>query len=159
MSPPLKLGMVRLDQVASIDHGTGPSQINRRNRQREIMIVANITGGQVLGTVTDKVNEHVAAMNLDAGYTTGLTGRSKELGRTFQNFIMAFILSFIFMYMILAAQFESFLHPITILLSLPLAIPFALISLLFFGESLNIFSLMGTVHVIRCCEKERYPAG
>ena len=138
-----KLGMVRLDQVASISYGIGPSQINRQNRQRQVTILANISGGQTLGTVIDKVDEHVKGMHMDAGYSTGLMGRSKELGRTFTNFLMAFILSFIFMYMILAAQFESFLHPITILLSLPLSIPFALLSLLFFRESLNIFSMLG----------------
>jgi HAE1 family hydrophobic/amphiphilic exporter-1 len=143
--PSTKVGMVRLDQVASIDMGTGPAQINRLNRQRSVSFSANIDQdkGQSLGVVINKVNDHVKEMKLGSGYTTGLIGRSKELSRTFSNFIMAFILSFIFMYMILASQFESFLHPVTILLSLPLTIPFALISMLFFGETLNIFSLLG----------------
>jgi HAE1 family hydrophobic/amphiphilic exporter-1 len=142
--PSTKVGMVRLDQVASVDVGTSPSQINRLNRQRSVTLNANISGeGQSLGVVIDKVNEHIKGMNLGASYSSGLIGKSKELTRTFSNFIMAFILSFIFMYMILASQFESFLHPITILLSLPLSIPFALISMLLFGETLNIFSLLG----------------
>ena len=68
-------------------------------------------------------------MNLPAAYTTTVSGRARELERTFTEFIWAFILSILFMYMILASQFESLVHPLTILLSLPLSVPFALLSL------------------------------
>jgi hydrophobic/amphiphilic exporter-1 (mainly G- bacteria), HAE1 family len=82
-------------------------------------------------------------MNLPAAYSTTVSGRARELERTFTEFVWAFILSIIFMYMILASQFESTIHPLTILLSLPLSVPFALLSLGGTGDTLNLYSALG----------------
>ena len=82
-------------------------------------------------------------MNLPAAYSTTVAGRGRELERTFVEFLWAFLLSIIFMYMILASQFESTIHPITILLSLPLSVPFALLSLWLLSDTLNLYSALG----------------
>jgi HAE1 family hydrophobic/amphiphilic exporter-1 len=91
----------------------------------------------------DALRKATAAMNLPAAYTTTIAGRGRELERTFVEFIWAFLLSIIFMYMILASQFESLVHPVTILLSLPLAVPFGFLSLWFFNDTLNLYSALG----------------
>ena len=102
------------------------------------MISGNISKGQALGTVLTIAAEEMAAMNLPPEYTHGAVGRSKELGRATRNYLIAFLLSVVFMYMILAAQFDSFIDPVTILLSLPLSIPFALLSLFLAHENFSI---------------------
>lgn len=138
-----KLGWVSLDSVIYLEEGTGPSAIDRLNRQRQIMLSANVKPGGSQTAVIEQMNQFVKGMQMEPGYTTELTGTSKELGRTGYYFMLAFLLSFIFMYMVLAAQFESFIHPITILLTLPLAIPFGIVSLIVTGQTMNIFSGLG----------------
>ncbi|MCG3206167.1 MAG: Multidrug resistance protein MdtB [Elusimicrobia bacterium] len=140
--PSSKVGLVRLDNVATLIEREGPSQIDRINRQRQVTISANLQGVPI-GTAIEKTNQIVKNLKLPPEYTSGLQGKAKEFGKMIRGFLVAFVLSFIFMYMVLASQFESFLHPITIMLSLPLSIPFALLSLLVMGQSLTIFSIMG----------------
>ncbi|HEY0083634.1 MAG TPA: efflux RND transporter permease subunit, partial [Pyrinomonadaceae bacterium] len=142
-APSAKLGIVSLDNVVRVEEGSGPSAIDRLNRQRQVTLTANVAPGGSQSAVLAELDNAVAAMNMEAGYQTGLVGRSKELGRAGTYFLLAFALSFIFMYMVLAAQFESFIHPVTILLTLPLAIPFGILSLLLAGQTGNIFSGLG----------------
>ncbi|MBS1835190.1 MAG: efflux RND transporter permease subunit, partial [Acidobacteria bacterium] len=142
--PSTSLGNVPVSNLATLAPATGPTKIERFNRQRQILIQGNIGPGGSLSEAINTINQTVKDMNLPYEYSTGLLGRSKELGRAAQSFVIALILSLIFMYMILAAQFESFIDPVTILLSLPLSVPFAVLSLLLMGENFSIiYSSLG----------------
>ncbi len=138
-----KVGWVSLDNLVRIEEGTGPSAIDRLNRMRQVTLLANVKPGGSQAAVIQKMNQFIKELNVESTYRTGTAGRSKELGRAGYYFVLAIILSFVFMYMVLAAQFESFIHPITILLTLPLAIPFGILSLLITGQTVNIFSGLG----------------
>jgi HAE1 family hydrophobic/amphiphilic exporter-1 len=136
-------GTVGLEKLVRLEDGESPASIDRLNRQRQVTISASLApnGSESDGLVA--VQRYATELNMEPGYRTGVTGQSKELQRANQSFMLAFLLSFIFMYLILAAQFESFIHPVTILLTLPLSIPFALLSTLIAGQRLNIFSALG----------------
>jgi multidrug efflux pump subunit AcrB len=135
--------VVQLRDVVTMSPGAGPSSVNRIQRQRQVMLTANMAPGHSAQTVMDNLLTETKKLNMPAGYASGFTGRSREQTRAFTNFMFAFLLSIIFMYLILAAQFESWIHPVTILLALPLTVPFALFSILVLNQSLNIFSMLG----------------
>ena len=135
-------GLVRLDSVATPYEDRGPSQIDRHNRQRQVTLTGNLQD-LPMGDAVSKTDEAFKSLRLPPEYQPSLQGQAKEMGKMVAGFVMAFVLSLIFMYMVLASQFESFLHPITIMLSLPLSIPFALLSLLLMHQMLTIFSIMG----------------
>jgi hydrophobic/amphiphilic exporter-1 (mainly G- bacteria), HAE1 family len=147
--PSARGGVINLDQVVRIEEGAGPSSIDRLNRQRQVTLSANVKPGGSQSEVISRLNEIVKEMRLAPdtyntyGYSTELAGRSKELGRAGYYFALAITLSFIFMYIVLAAHFESFIRPATILLTLPLAIPFGLLSPLVMGQTINILSGLG----------------
>jgi multidrug efflux pump subunit AcrB len=136
-------GTVGLEKLVKIEEGTSPASINRLNRQRQVTINASLPPNSSESDALAVLQKHAASLNMPEDYQTGVTGQSKELSRAYRSFMLAFLLSFVFMYLILAAQFESFIHPVTILLTLPLSVPFALISTLIAGQTLNIFSALG----------------
>ena len=136
-------GTVGLEKLVQLEEGKSPASIDRMNRQRQVTISAAVAQSSSEGEALAAVQRYASELNMEAGYRTGVTGQSKELQRANQSFMLAFVLSFVFMYLILAAQFESFIHPVTILLTLPLSIPFALLSTLIAGQRLNIFSALG----------------
>jgi HAE1 family hydrophobic/amphiphilic exporter-1 len=138
-----KRGVVPLSDVVRIEPGTGPSAIERLNRQRQVTLTAQMAPGASQASLMSQIDGIVAGLNLPPGYAAGAAGQSVELARTANYFIIAISLSFIFMYVVLAAQFESFIHPITILLTLPLAVPFGILSLLAAGLTVNIFAGLG----------------
>jgi HAE1 family hydrophobic/amphiphilic exporter-1 len=141
--PSQRLGSVGLDNVVTLREAAGPTQIERNGRQRQVTFTANLKPGFSQSDTLARLTAEVKAMNLPPEYVSGVAGNSKELQRTGRGFIIAFMLSFIFMYIVLAAQFESFIHPVTVLLALPLSLPFALISLLITGQAFNMFTMLG----------------
>ncbi|MBA2621090.1 MAG: efflux RND transporter permease subunit [Acidobacteria bacterium] len=136
-------GTVGLEKLVKLEEGLSPATINRLNRQRQVTVSASLPPNASESDALAVLQKHAASLNMPQEYRTGVTGQSQELQRAYDSFLLAFLLSFVFMYLILAAQFESFIHPITILLTLPLSIPFALLSTLIAGQTLNIFSALG----------------
>ncbi|MCK6477130.1 MAG: efflux RND transporter permease subunit [Phycisphaerales bacterium] len=135
--------VVELRSIATLVPATTAARIDRLDRQRAANLRGSIAPGYALADRLEALLGEVRAMDLPAAYTVTVMGRGRELERTFQEFILAFGLSVVFMYMILAANYESLVHPLTILLSLPLSIPFAFLSLLLLGGSLNLYSALG----------------
>jgi HAE1 family hydrophobic/amphiphilic exporter-1 len=141
--PSARLGSVALENIASFEKGAAPSDIRRLNRQRQVTVTGNMLPGTSQAGAQEQLMAAAGQLGLGPEYRLGFAGRSRELNRTASAFLQALALSLIFMYLVLAAQFESWLHPVTILLSLPLTLPFALVSILISGQSLNIFSALG----------------
>jgi HAE1 family hydrophobic/amphiphilic exporter-1 len=136
-------GLVRLDNLVQIVRAPSASRIDRTDRQREVRLRAGIAPGFGQADRIEALKAAVAGMNLPVAYSTFVTGKAKEMEKTFTEFLWVFVLSFAFMYMILASQFESLIHPLTILLSLPLSVPFAMLSLWYTGNTLNLYSALG----------------
>ncbi|MEO8180701.1 MAG: efflux RND transporter permease subunit [Deltaproteobacteria bacterium] len=141
--PSSKGSSVPLSLLLRPEPETGPASITRLNRRRQVTLYANLAPGADQSQVLRGVEREVQKLAMPAGYKAAPTGQSKEMGKAGRAFLLAFGLSFLFMYLVLAAQLESWLHPITILLALPLTLPFALLSLLLFGQALDIYSMLG----------------
>lgn len=135
-------GLVRLSNVAALEPALGPTAIDRYGRQRQIVVLANLKG-IALGEAIQEVGQYVDSLQLPPGYRYEFIGRAKLLSESNTNFLIAFFLSFLFMYMVLAAQFESLVHPITILLALPLTLPFAFLSLFLLRTDFDIYAVFG----------------
>ncbi|MDD2774000.1 MAG: efflux RND transporter permease subunit [Elusimicrobiales bacterium] len=150
--PTAKSGVLRLDSVATVAEGFGPTQIDRYARQRQISVLANLDG-MALGDALKLCDAEFKKLHAPAEYRAVVTGRAREMGRMLTNFLMAFLLAFLFIYMILASQFESFVYPISIIIALPLTIPFALLTLFMTGQSLTLFSIMGLFMLVGIVKK------
>jgi HAE1 family hydrophobic/amphiphilic exporter-1 len=136
-------GLTRLDNVVRLFDVARPPRIDRLDRQRMAAIRANVAPGYALGDRVEAVRRAAEELGLPPSFATRVLGRGRELERTLREFRWTFVLSFIFMYLLLAAQFEHVVHPLTILFSLPLAVPFGLVSLWLGGETLNLYSALG----------------
>jgi HAE1 family hydrophobic/amphiphilic exporter-1 len=136
-------GLVRLDNLVKIVPAQTAPRVDRSDRQREVRLRASVAPGYGLADRIEALRGAVTAMNLAPGYSSSISGRASEFEKTFKEFLWVFLLAVIFMYMILASQFESLIHPLTILLALPLSVPFALFSLWYTGNTLNLYSALG----------------
>jgi HAE1 family hydrophobic/amphiphilic exporter-1 len=151
--PSSKLGLIRLDSIARLERGLGPSRIDRQARQFSVGIYGNVAAGYGLGEAAQAAQRAIERVGLPAGYRMVFSGQVKVLEETTINMLLAMTLASIFMYMVLAAQFESLIHPFIILSTLPLSIPFALLSLIVTGRSLNLFSALGILLLLGIVKK------
>jgi len=136
--------IVRLNQVASVVDSTGPSQINRRNLNREVAINANVYLRST-GEVTADIKQALATIPMPPGYSYQFSGAAKNMAESFGYAISALMLAIIFIYMILASQFKSFLQPLALMTSLPLTLIGVVLALMMFGSALSMFSIIGVV--------------
>lgn len=139
--------LVSIDNLVSIEESTTPPTLYHFNRFKSATISAGLAPGKTVGDGI-KVMEEIKAELLDDTFTTALTGTSRDFAESSGNTAFAFVLALVLIYLILAAQFESFVDPLTIMFTVPLAICGALISLYVFGQTLNIFSQIGMIMLI-----------
>ncbi|MFO1513282.1 MAG: efflux RND transporter permease subunit [Verrucomicrobiota bacterium] len=135
--------LARLDNLVRLVSTNAASRIDRLDRQRQVSLRASVASGYAQADRIAALRAEVERMGLPTGYSTKVSGRARELETTFTEFLWAFLLSVVLMYVILAAQFESLVHPFTILLSLPLSVPFAFLSLLIASQTINLYSALG----------------
>jgi HAE1 family hydrophobic/amphiphilic exporter-1 len=135
---------LKLSDIADVYEGTGPSKINRYDRQREIRIDGNVQD-RVTGDVINDIQKEIDKLNLPAGYSIGIVGEGQMQSEAFANILIALALAIIFVYIVLAMQFESFIYPFSIMLSLPMAIIGAIIALLIAGSDMSVMSLIGII--------------
>jgi HAE1 family hydrophobic/amphiphilic exporter-1 len=151
--PSATRGLIRLDSIAKLEHGLGPSRIDRYARQFGVGVYGNVANTASLNEAAASAQRVFQSFELPPGYSVRFSGQVKVLEETTNNMLMAIGLASIFMYMVLAAQFESLVHPFIILTTLPLSIPFALLSLIVTGRSLNLFSALGVLLLLGIVKK------
>jgi HAE1 family hydrophobic/amphiphilic exporter-1 len=146
-------GLVRVDNVAQLVRGVGPTSISRLDRQFSVGVSGDIRPGQALDAVVPIVRAEIRKLGLPTGYRTKFAGQSKVLDETAANMVIAISLASIFVYLVLVAQFESFVQPLIIMTALPLSVPFALLTLWMMGRSLNLWSTLGMLLLLGIVKK------
>ena len=136
--------LVALDQVANLSRGVGPSKINRIDLAREVRITGGVEG-RPLGDVSTDIKNAVAKLELPSGYVVDLGGQSKDLKETVGYFMETLFLAIVFIYLVLASQFESFLQPLAIMLSLPLSLIGVFAAMLVSRGTMNMMSMIGLI--------------
>jgi HAE1 family hydrophobic/amphiphilic exporter-1 len=136
--------VVRLNQVASVVESTGANQINRRDLQREVAITANVYGAAA-GEVSAGIKAELETINFPPGYSYQFSGSTKNMTESFGYAISALLMAIIFIYMVLASQFKSFIQPIALMSSLPLTLIGVVAALMMFRSTLSMFSIIGVI--------------
>jgi HAE1 family hydrophobic/amphiphilic exporter-1 len=153
LTVPSANGPVRIDNIARLERGLGPTTLQRSDRQFTVNLIADVAPGHALDEASNDVRRMLAGLNMPSTMSFKLQGQSKILDETTANMIMAISLAMIFVYMVLASQFESFLQPIVIMLVLPIAVPFALFTLWITGRTLNLWSALGMLLLLGIVKK------
>ena len=153
LTVPAPSGPVRIDNIARVERGLGPSQLQRSNRQFTVQLMGDVALGHALDEASNDIRKLFADLNMPPEMTFRMQGQSKILDETTTNMIMAIGLAMIFVYMVLASQFESFIQPIVIMLVLPIAVPFALFTLWVTGRTLNLWSALGMLLLLGIVKK------
>jgi HAE1 family hydrophobic/amphiphilic exporter-1 len=153
LTVPSAAGPVRIDNLARLERGLGPTTLQRSDRQFTVTLIADVAPGHALDEASNDVRHMLAGLNMPPTMSFKLQGQSKILDETTANMIMAISLAMIFVYMVLASQFESFLQPVVIMLVLPIAVPFALFTLWITGRTLNLWSALGMLLLLGIVKK------
>jgi HAE1 family hydrophobic/amphiphilic exporter-1 len=150
--PSLKGDLVKLASVARLKEERGPTEIERLGRQRIVTVLGN-PDGIALGEAVSLCEKILTAMDLPPGYGYEVSGQAKTLGETGKYFLIAFALSIVFMYLILAAQFESWSQPVAILMALPVTVPFGMLSLVLFKTPMDLYAMFGLFMLVGIVKK------
>jgi HAE1 family hydrophobic/amphiphilic exporter-1 len=153
LTVPSATGPVRIDNIAKIERGLGPSTLQRSNRQYTVQLTADVASGHALDEASADIRKMYADLNTPATMSFRLQGQSQILDETTTNLIMAVSLAMIFVYMVLASQFESFIQPIVIMLVLPISVPFAMFTLWATHRTLNLWSALGMLLLLGIVKK------
>jgi len=153
LTVPSNSGPVRIDNIARIEAGLGPSALQRSNRQFTVQLTADVGKGHALDEASNDLRRLLAGLGMPPTMSYRLQGQTKILDETTANLILAIGLAMIFVYMVLASQFESFLQPVVIMLVLPIAVPFALFTLWITHRTLNLWSALGMLLLLGIVKK------
>ncbi len=153
LTVPAATGQVRIDNLATVERGLGPTTLQRSDRQFAVSLIADVAPGHALDEASNDVRRLLTDLKMPPTMSFKLQGQSKILDETTVNLVMAIGLAMIFVYMVLASQFESFLQPVVIMLVMPIAVPFALVTLLVTGRTLNLWSALGMLLLLGIVKK------
>jgi HAE1 family hydrophobic/amphiphilic exporter-1 len=139
--------LIPLRDLVTVESAKGPQEIRRENRQREVLVTGNLRDARI-SQVVPAINEKIRRIRLPENYRIVFGGEQEEMNKTFKGLILALILAVLLTYMIMAAQFESLLHPFLVMLTLPMGAAGAVVSLFVTGQTLNVISIIGMVVLI-----------